>query len=256
MSASPSPYVELRARGAVATVEFFHPEHNSLPAELLRRLSDEIVRAGDDSEIRVIVLQSAGARTFCAGANFAELAALTDAAAGARFFGGFGGVINAMRKCPKFIVGRVQGKAVGGGVGLAAATDYCLASRHGAIKLSELSIGIGAFVVGPAIERKIGLSAMSQLTLAADAFHDAEWAREKGLYAQVHDTAEQLDAAVQSLAQKLAAYDPQAMRELKRTLWHDAAHWDELLAQRAAISGTLAVAAPAQQTIRALQLNR
>ena len=193
--------------------------------------------------MKVIILQSGGARTFCAGASFEELAAIKDAGSGKRFFNGFARVINAMRECPKFIIGRVQGKAVGGGVGLAAATDYCMATRHAAVKLSELSIGLGPFVVGPAVERKLGLSAMAQLTLDADSFYDAEWARQKGLYAGVSDSIEALDHAVHALAAKLAGYNPEAMRELKRIFWRGTEHWDELLAQRAAISGRLAAAA-------------
>ena len=244
------PYVKQRTHNAIVTLEFFHPAQNSLPGDILRELADGVSEAGRDAAVKVVVLQSGGARTFCAGASFDELAAIEDARAGERFFGGFANVINAMRKCPKLIIGRVQGKAVGGGVGLAAAVDYCLASKHAAIKLSELSLGIGPFVVGPAVERKIGVSAMSQMTLDADTFYDAEWARQKGLYAQVLDSNEALDRAVQALAEKLSRYNPDAAREIKRTLWRGCEDWDALLAQRAAISGRLALSEFTQRALR------
>ena len=240
-----SPYLKQHTENAIATIEFFHPAHNCLSGELLQKLAACITGAGDDNEIKVIVLRSGGERTFCAGASFDELAAINDADAdtstsgATKFFGGFADVINAMRKCPKFIIARVHGKAVGGGVGLAAAADYCLASRYAAIKLSELGLGIGPFVVGPAVERKLGVSAMLQLTIDAESFYDAEWARQKGLYAQVLGSVEVLDDSVQALAEKLAGYNPQAMRELKQIFWRGTEQWDELLAQRAAINGRL-----------------
>lgn len=223
----------------VATITFFHPAHNSLPGRLLAKLADAIEGAGADGEVRVIVLKSEGDRTFCAGASFDELLAISDLEAGKRFFMGFARVINAMRKCPKFIIGRVQGKAVGGGVGLAAATDYCLATRYAAVKLSELAIGIGPFVVGPAVERKIGSAAMNQLAIDATEWRPASWALERGLYAAIFDTAEALDEAVDRLAAQLAASNPEAMRLLKGTFWEGTGHWDELLAERAAMSGRL-----------------
>ena len=247
------PYVKQHTQNAIATIEFFHPAHNSLPGDILKKLAECIARAGADDGVKVIILRSGGERTFCAGASFDELVNIKDAESGARFFRGFADVINAMRKCPKLIIGRVQGKAVGGGVGLAAAVDYCLASKHAAIKLSELSIGLGPFVVGPAVERKLGVSAASQLAIDAASFYDAEWARQKGLYAQVLDSIEALDDAVQSLAKKLAGCNPEAIREIKRAFWQDAEHWDELLAQRAAISGRLVLSDFTKQTLRKLK---
>ena len=236
-----SPYVKQHTENAIATIEFFHPAHNCLSGELLQKLVACITRAGEDNEIKVIIVRSGGERTFCAGASFDELASIDDAEVegATRFFSNFADVINAMRKCPKFIIARVQGKAVGGGVGLAAAADYCLASKYAAIKLSELSIGIGPFVVGAAVERKLGVSAMSQLTIDAESFYDAEWARQKGLYAQVLDSVAALDDAVRVLSEKLATYHPQAMRELKQIFWQGSEQWDGLLAQRAAINGRL-----------------
>ena len=232
-------YVKQDISGLIASIEFFHPAQNSLPSEVLGELADAITKAGSNDAIKVIILKSGGDRTFCAGASFTELMQINDAETGRLFFSGFANVINAMRQCPKFIVGRVQGKTVGGGVGLAAATDYCLASKFASIKLSELTVGIGPFVVGPAIERKLGVGAMTQLAIDADRFYDAQWAMEKGLYAGVYDSVEALDEVVQSFAEKLASYNPEAMMEMKKTFWQGTENWDELLAERAAISGRL-----------------
>lgn len=223
----------------VTTITFFHPAHNAMPSHLLAALAKAISGAGEDEGVGVIVLQSGGDRTFCAGASFDELLQITDAASGKAFFSGFADVINACRLCPKLIIGRVQGKAIGGGVGLAAATDYCFATKYAAVKLSELAIGIGPFVVGPVIERKIGLAAFSHLTLSPTAFMAPAWAKEKGLFNEVFDTAEAMDEAIAGKAAQLATYNPAALEAMKKAFWHGTAHWDTLLAERARTSGEL-----------------
>ena len=232
-------YVTTSHSNGIATIEFFHPAHNSLPSVILSDLAAAIKEAGEGESARVIVLQSGGDRTFCAGASFTELLTIEDAEGGFTFFSGFANVINAMRCCPKFVIARVQGKAVGGGVGLAAAADYCMATKYASAKLSELAIGIGPFVVGPAVERKLGLSAMSQMTVDADTFYDAQWALEKGLYTEVFDTIEALDEAVARMADTLSGYNPEAMAELKQIFWQGTDHWDTLLSERAKVSGRL-----------------
>ena len=223
----------------VATITFYHPSHNSLPARLLADLRDAIDSAGNEADIRVIILKSAGDRTFCAGASFDELIAIDNIENGKKFFMGFANVINACRKCPKLIIGRVQGKAVGGGVGVASATDYCFATKFAAVKLSELAVGIGPFVVGPVVERKLGTSAMTQLAYNATEWQSAEWACAKGLYAKIYDNVEEMDVAILELAQKLALSNPEAMRMMKKAFWSGTEHWDDLLAERAAMSGHL-----------------
>jgi len=220
-------------------VEFFHPKHNSLPSSILAQLAKVITEAGQNDAVQVIILQSGGNRTFCAGASFDELISINDIDQGKKFFMGFANVINACRECPKIILTKVQGKAVGGGVGLAAASDYCLASKYASIKLSELNVGIGPFVVGPAVERKIGVSAFSQLTINADVFQSAEWAREKGLYTEVFETEEDLQTGTIKMADYLLTTNPQAQTLLKKVFWEDCEHWRELLEQRAVISGQL-----------------
>ncbi len=244
------PYVKTLINDQIATVEFFHPEQNSLPGTILSQLADHITAAGKNDAVKVIILRSGGDRTFCAGASFRELISIDDAATGKVFFSGFANVINAMRKCPKFIIGRVQGKAVGGGVGIAAASDYCIATKFAAIKLSELNVGIGPFVVSPAIERKIGVSAMSQIAIDANSFYEAEWARAKGLYANVFDSIEVMDEAIDSFARHLCTYNPEAMHEMKRIFWKGTEDWDMLLSERAAISGRLVLSEFTKETLK------
>lgn len=232
-------YVKHTLKNKIATIEFFHPKSNALPGHILSKLAQTITEMGKNDEVLVIIIKSGGDRAFCGGASFNELIAIKDESAGKKFFSGFANVINAMRKCPKFIIGRIQGKTVGGGVGLASAMDYCLATQYAAIKLSELNIGIGPFVVGPAVERKIGISGMSQIAIDANTFFSSEWAKQKGLYADVFDTTEALDEAVDALAKQLCTYNPEAVKQMKLMFWRGTEDWDELLMERAEISGRL-----------------
>lgn len=243
-------YIKKEINKGIATIEFFHPAHNSLPGDLLAKLANTITEAGENDEVKVVILKSGGDRTFCAGASFNELININDAEAGKIFFSGFANVINAMRKCPKFIIGRIQGKAVGGGVGVASATDYCMATKFAAIKLSELNVGIGPFVVGPAVERKLGASGYSQIAIDANTFYDAEWAKQKGLYNQVYESLEELDKAVQQFAEGLCNYNPEAMKEMKKVFWSGTEDWDELLAERAIISGRLVLSDFTKETLK------
>jgi methylglutaconyl-CoA hydratase len=223
----------------IATIEFGHPMSNSLPGKVLQKLADTITELGNDANVKVIVLTSAGEKAFCAGASFDELISIKDIETGKKFFSGFANVINACRKCPKFIIGRVQGKAVGGGVGMASAVDYCFATKYADVKLSELAVGIGPFVVGPAVERKIGTSAMSQLAINASEWRSAEWAKKRGLFADVFDSIVEMDAEIEKLANTLANSNPEAMSMLKKVFWEGTENWDTLLIERAMMSGTL-----------------
>lgn len=234
----------------LATITFSHPAHNAMPGYQLAELTKQIKDAGSDHSVRLIILKSAGDRTFCAGASFDELMTITNEVDGKKFFLGFANVINAIRTCPKIVIGRIQGKAIGGGVGIAAAVDYCMATNFGSIKLSELALGIGPFVVGPPIERKIGTSAFSQLTINATEWQTAAWAKEKGLYHEVFDSIEQLDNYIQFLAEKLLSSSPEALFEIKKILWKGTEHWDEFLDERAGISGRLVITPAAQNAIK------
>jgi methylglutaconyl-CoA hydratase len=242
-------YVKTETHNSITTIEFFHPQSNSLPTSILDELAKEIHASGFDEDCKVIILRSAGEKTFCAGASFEELAAIKNKDQGLDFFSGFAHVINAMRKCPKFIIARVQGKCVGGGVGLVAAADYAIATEGADIKLSELAFGIGPFVVGPVVERKIGLSSFSQLAIDSSLWRNADWARRKGLYAELHPAAEAMNESIIRLAGNLSHSNPAAMVEMKKIFWKGTEHWDQLLIERAAISGKLILSDYAKKAI-------
>lgn len=235
------PYVKAETHQSITTIEFYHPQSNSLPAKLLHDLAHEIYTAGTAFNTKVIVLKSAGERAFCAGASFEELSAIKTMDEGLKFFNGFAHVINSMRKCPKMIIGRIHGKCVGGGVGIAAAVDYAIALDTAEIRLSELSLGFGPFVIAPAVERKIGTSAFAALSINAIHWRNAEWSLRKGLFSELHHTTEDMDEAISKLAFTLSHSNPEAMADLKKILWKGTDHWDMLLQERAAISGKLAI---------------
>jgi len=232
-------YVKTETHQGVTTIEFYHPHGNSLPGKILEALGKEIHFAGTHSETKVIILKSAGDGTFCAGASFDELITIKTEAEGQKFFSGYAEIINAARKCPKFIIGRIQGKCVGGGVGLAAAVDYAIATEKAEIKLSELELGFGPFVVGPVIERKIGVAAFNALAIDAAMWRNSEWAKRKGLFAEVHESIASMDESISRLAHHLAHSSPAAMAEMKKTFWKGTEDWDVFLKERAAISGRL-----------------
>ncbi|HBB58414.1 MAG TPA: enoyl-CoA hydratase [Chitinophagaceae bacterium] len=242
-------YVNAVRQGALEVIEFYHPQSNSLPRTLLTQLAAAITAAGEDAEVKLILLRSRGEKVFCAGASFDELASITTAAEGLRFFSGFAEVINAIRNCPLLVIGRIQGKCVGGGVGLAAAVDYALATDQADVKLSELAVGIGPFVVGPAVERKIGLSAFSQLAIDATEWRSAEWAHQKGLFAALFADSTGLDEGINRLVAQLLQSSPAALREIKKICWEGTEHWTQLLQHRASISGRLVLSEESKKAI-------
>lgn len=232
-------YVKSSTVEGITTIEFFHAQSNSLPSNVLNVLAEEIIRAGEREDSQVIILKSGGQKVFCAGASFDELISIHDEETGLQFFSGFAKVINAMRLCPKFIIARIQGKCVGGGVGLAAASDYAIALESADIKLSELAVGIGPFVVGPAVERKIGKSAFTTLAIDATSWRSGHWAFSNGLFSEIHPSIDLVDERIDKLGKTLSSSSPEAMKELKKVFWQGTDHWDTLLNERAAISGKL-----------------
>jgi methylglutaconyl-CoA hydratase len=246
------PYVKSHTEHGITTIEFFHPQSNSLPLKILDALTQEIHYAGTH-DTKVVVIRSAGIGAFCAGASFDELIAVKNEKEGMEFFSGFANVINAMRKCTKIIIGRIHGKCVGGGVGLAAAVDYAIAVKDAEVKLSELSIGMGPFVVGPAIKRKIGPSAFSQLAIDTTLWRNSDWAKQKGLFAEVHQSVHDMDESVDRLANSLAHLSPEAMAEMKGMFWHGTEDWDIHLKERAIISGHLILSDFTKKAIEAFK---
>lgn len=247
-----TPYVTSTRKGPLQVVEFYHPQSNSLPRTLLTQLAAAITAAGEDPEVKLILLQSGGEKVFCAGASFDELASITTAAEGLRFFSGFAEVINAIRTSPLLVIGRIQGKCVGGGVGLASAVDYALATDAAQVKLSELAVGIGPFVVGPAVERKIGLAAFSQLAIDATQWRSAEWAHQRGLFAERYEDIAGLDEGINRLITQLLQSSLAALKEIKKICWEGTEHWTQLLQHRASISGRLLLTEESKKAIERL----
>ena len=228
-------------QNSIATIEFGHPASNSFVIDLLDRLTKELHKISENKDVAVIILKSEGEKTFCAGASFDELVAVSTPEEGHRFFSGFANVINAMRTCKKPIIGRIQGKSVGGGVGIIAACDYVYAVEAAAIKLSEITIGIAPLVIAPAVERKIGKSGLAELAFAPTEWKNAYWAKEKGLFSKVFETISEMDKELDFFSQKLASYNINALEEMKNVLWEGTAHWDTLLIERAKRTGKLAL---------------
>jgi methylglutaconyl-CoA hydratase len=246
-------YVKSETHNGITTIEFFHPQGNSMPALLLEKLSHHIHSAGNEEETKVILLRSAGNTAFCAGASISELTSIASLSQATDFFTGFAHVINAIRKVTKIVVARIHGRCIGGGVGIAAAADYAIALEGADIKLSELSLGIGPFVVGPVIERKIGFSAFSNLAIDSSMWRNAEWAKRKGLYAELHSSIENMDESISRLCNSLSHSSPHAMAELKKTLWKGTENWDQYLSERAAISGRLLLEPAAKKALEGMK---
>ena len=232
-------FIESKINNNIATITFGHPASNSFPTHLLKELTETLNVISENNAVSIVILKSQGDGAFCAGASFDELLSINNFEEGKTFFSGFANVINAMRTCNKIIVGRVQGKAVGGGVGLASACDYVFATQKASIKLSELAIGIGPFVIEPVVSRKIGKTATTQLTLAAHDWKTPQWSFEKGLYSEIFDSTDEMDLALEKFTLKLASYNPDSLKEIKQVFWENTAHWNTLLYDRAAISGQL-----------------
>lgn len=239
-------YVKGELHAHIYSIEWYHPQGNSLTSSMLAAMLHEVSYAAHNHDIQVILLRAAGT-AFCGGASLSEMLNIKTEKQGIAFFSGVANLLLAMRRCPKFIVARVHGKCVGGGLGIAAAADYAIAVEEAEIKLSELSIGIGPFVVGPAIERKTGLSSFSQLAIDAGNWRNADWARRKGIYAELHPNTGSMEESIARLTNSLSHYSPEAMAEVKKMIWNNTQHWEQLLTERAAISGRLIMSAGAKK---------
>ncbi len=245
--------IKVTIQNELGSINFFHPQSNSLPSKLLFNLAKEITQLGANNDVKVILLKSEGDKTFCSGASFDELIAISNFEQGLHFFSGFAHVINAIRTVQKLVIARVQGKAIGGGVGIACSADYTFAVKAASVKLSELAVGIGPFVVAPAVERKIGKAAFGQMTINATEWQTAEWAQKNGMYADIYDDATLMDEAINVLIQKLLKSNPEAMQHIKQILWEGTEHWNQLLIDRAKISGKLVLSDFTKQAIQSFK---
>lgn len=253
MTTTANGYVKYHSENNIGTIEFFHPKGNSLPGNILKDLTSVIHEASEDPSNQVVVLRSGGDGAFCAGASFDELCNISNADEGKEFFMGFANVINAMRTCPKMILCRIHGKAVGGGIGITAASDFSVAMKGSSIKLSELSLGIGPFVVGPAVGRKLGNSGFATLAMDSETWYDSEWALANGLYNKLVNSIDELDKEVERLAKNLSESNPNALRNLKDIMWQSTGHWSATLEQRAEISGELVLSQHTRKFIAEFQ---
>jgi methylglutaconyl-CoA hydratase len=246
-------FVSSTIENRLATILFFHPAQNSLPGTILAQLAQRVQECGINPAVDLVLIRSEGDKSFCAGASFDELAAIQDFKTGQQFFSGFANVILAIRNCPVPVLGRIHGKAIGGGVGLAAAMDYALASQYASIRLSELAVGIGPFVIGPVVERKMGLAAFQKMALSPSEWQTAQWAKDKGLYTEVFESVEQLDNYLEQFIKTLLNYNPEALRQLKKIFWEDCPSWNQKLLDRAAISGQLVLSDFSKKAIAAFK---
>jgi len=247
-------FVKSEIKNKIATITFYHPKSNSLPSGLLKEMTEKFYQLSDDKNVSVIILKSEGEKTFCAGASFDELLLIDNYEIGKEFFMGFARLINSMRKCKKIIVGRIHGKVVGGGVGLVSTCDYNLALNTASIRLSELSLGVGPFVVGPPIERKIGKEAFVEMSLDCE-WRSALWAKNNGFYNNIFESIDELDSNLNSYVLQLSERNPQALSKLKRIFWEGTEHWNELLEQRAENSGKLVLSDFTKKIIKEFKIN-
>lgn len=243
-------YINSSIQNNICYIEFFTPKHNALNSNMLDQLANKIEETPE--HCAVIVLRSGGDRTFCAGASFDELSQIKNQEEATIFFNGFAKVILSIKACPQIVIVSVQGKAVGGGVGIIAAADYAIASENAALKLSELNIGIGPFVIAPAIVKKSGINVLTEMSLNPDNFYSAKWAKQKGLFHKVCENQSDLKITTNNFANKLASFNVNALKAMKHVFWENTEHWPELLEKRAETSGSLVLEKAVQDKIRTI----
>lgn len=233
-----SGYVNLTIENKIATISFFHPKSNSLPSKLLKLLIEKIYEVSENEKVNLVLLKSEGDKAFCAGASFDELINIDNFEDGKEFFMGFARLINAIRQCKKIVIGRIHGKVVGGGVGLVAACDYTFAHESASLRLSELALGLGPFVVGPPIERKVGKEIFVEMSLDCK-WRSAAWGLNHGFYNHVYNSIDELDKNISVFVDELREKSAKALTNLKKIYWEGTEHWDKLLEERAESSGRL-----------------
>ena len=248
------PFVTSQIKNQISEITFGTPKSNSLPSEILEKLAQTILTEGAKPEVKAILLKSAGEKAFCAGASFDELLEINDLEASKKFFGGFAKVLNAMRTCGKIVVVRVQGKTTGGGVGIACAADYCFATKEASLALPELNLGIGPFVIGPYVERKIGKSQFTAMAIDAD-FRSANWAEQHNIYQSVSPTIAEMDSEIVQFLEKLASRSSDALALIKKVSWEGTEHFSELMPERILMSASLLLENSTKANIEKIKQN-
>ena len=248
------PFVTSQIKNHISEITFGTPKSNSLPSEILEKLAQIILTEGSKPEVKAILLKSEGEKAFCAGASFDELLEINDLETSKKFFGGFAKVLNAMRNCGKIVVVRVQGKTTGGGVGIACAADYCFATENASLALTEINLGIGPFVIGPYVERKIGKSQFTAMAIDAD-FRSANWAEQHNIYHSVSPTIAEMDAEVAQFLEKLATKSTDALALIKKVSWEGTEHFDKLMPKRILMSASLLLEDSTKANIEKIKQN-
>lgn len=241
-------FVRAELKNSVAEITFGTSKSNSLPGAILEKLAKTILEEGGKKEVKAILLKSEGEKAFCAGASFDELLEIAELETSKKFFGGFAKVLNAMRNCGKIVVVRVQGKTTGGGVGIACGADYCFATKHSALALTELNLGIGPFVIGPYVERKIGKSQFAAMAIDAD-FRSATWAEQHNIYHSVSDSIQEMDEKLDEFLLTLAGRSADALALIKKVSWEGTDHFYDLMPARIHMSASLILEDYAKENI-------
>lgn len=245
-------FVTQELKNNIAEITFGTPKSNALPGEILEKLAQTIIESGKDENVKAILLKSEGEKAFCAGASFDELLEIEELEKSKIFFGGFAKVLNAMRNCGKLVVVRVQGKTTGGGVGIACAADYCFATKDAAMALTELNLGIGPFVIGPYVERKIGKSAYGAMSIDAD-FRSADWCEKHDVYHSVSENIQEMDEKIAAFMNKLSERSAEALALIKKVSWEGSEHFDQLMPERILMSASLILEDSAKKNIELIK---
>ncbi len=241
-------FVNQEIKNNISEITFGTQKSNSLPGEILELLAETILESGKDQSVKAILLKSEGEKAFCAGASFDELLEIEELEKSKIFFGGFAKVLNAMRSCGKLVIVRVQGKTTGGGVGIACAADYCFATKDSAMALTELNLGIGPFVIGPFVERKVGKSAYSAMSIDAD-FRSADWCEKHDVYHSVSENISEMDEEIKAFMEKLSTRSSEALALIKKVSWEGTEHFAQLMPERILMSASLILEDSAKENI-------
>ena len=245
-------FVNAQVLNQISHIEFGTSKSNSLPGEILELLAQTILSEAAKVDVKAIVLKSSGEKAFCAGASFDELLQIDELEISKKFFGGFAKVLNAMRTCGKLVIVRVQGKTTGGGVGIACGADYCFATKDSSLALTELNLGIGPFVIGPYVERKIGKSEFTAMAIDAD-FRSAQWAERNHIYHVVSDSIEEMDEKLTVFLDTLASRSADALALLKKVSWEGSEHFEKLMPERIQMSASLILEDSAKENINKIK---
>ncbi len=211
--------IDIGFNGPVATVTLNRPDsHNAFNPEMIGAITAAFRSLGDNPVVRVIVLTGRG-RSFCAGADVGYMRETADytfeenVADGQAIFD----LMQAVDSCPKAVVGRINGAAIGGGAGLTACCDIAIAVERAKFAFSEVRLGIVPAIISPFVVAKIGAANSREMFLTGERFL-APKALEIGLVQQVAADEAALDSAVQERVEQLLMAAPGAQADAKKLI--------------------------------------